>query len=491
MPRARTVIAGAIITVLLAATLIGLFIRGEVTKACNQTTTFVLPASSTQVGSAKQFNDPDQRANAKTIMGVGEGRNLSRRDLKIALMVAMQESHLRNLPGGDRDSLGLFQQRPSQGWGTPSQIMDPVYASNKFYDALEKVKNRNSMSLLDVALAVQRPSKAAYLSKDNYFPGWEPAADAFLGGAPSGSSGQLVAAPAMMPAQECAKLNVSDAEIAVQAALSQQGKPYRFSDGAGGSFDVSGLMQWAYDKAGITLPSGALALYQRGAFVAGSAGTSGDAAAWQKVLQRGDLLFWGSNPADSKTISHVAMYLGDGKQIDAPQTGATISIKPVPWKLGSLSFVGATRPAPGSPNLQAIKYDGWVFPLKSITVTSPFGMRFHPVLHKWLLHDGVDFAASEGTPVYAAQNGVVIAPYGHGYGLMLNLDHGGGIGTAYAHLSSYAPGIGIGSHVKAGQLVAYSGSTGWVTGPHLHFIVRVNGTPVNPLDFYRARGLVP
>ncbi|WP_157695116.1 hypothetical protein [Nakamurella panacisegetis] len=96
-----------------------------------------------------------QLQNASTINAVGMSRGLPQRARIIALATAYQESGLRNLPSGDRDSLGLFQQRPSQGWGTKTQIMDPVYAAGKFYDALVQVKGWQRMSLTKAAQAVQ------------------------------------------------------------------------------------------------------------------------------------------------------------------------------------------------------------------------------------------------------------------------------------------------------------------------------------------------
>ena len=96
-----------------------------------------------------------QLQNASTINAVGMSRGLPGRARIIALATAYQESGLRNLPNGDRDSLGLFQQRPSQGWGTKTQIMDPVYAAGKFYDALVKVKGWQQMSLTKAAQSVQ------------------------------------------------------------------------------------------------------------------------------------------------------------------------------------------------------------------------------------------------------------------------------------------------------------------------------------------------
>jgi hypothetical protein len=99
---------------------------------------------------------PEQSANAATITAIALRRGLPARAATIANATAIQESKLRNIRFGDRDSLGLFQQRPSQGWGTEKQILDPVYATNKFYDALTKISGYQTMEITKVAQMVQR-----------------------------------------------------------------------------------------------------------------------------------------------------------------------------------------------------------------------------------------------------------------------------------------------------------------------------------------------
>jgi hypothetical protein len=100
--------------------------------------------------------DAAQMANAATISAVGVRSRMPERAIVIALATAFQESHLENLDDGDRDSVGLFQQRPSQGWGTPKEIKDPRYAADRFYTALKKVKGWKSMRVTDAAQKVQR-----------------------------------------------------------------------------------------------------------------------------------------------------------------------------------------------------------------------------------------------------------------------------------------------------------------------------------------------
>jgi hypothetical protein len=114
-------------------------------------------ASCTVTASGTSFTfTPEQTANAALIAALSVKRGLPARAATIALATALQESKLLNLTYGDRDSVGLFQQRPSQGWGTKAQILDPAYSTNKFYDALIKVKDYQTGEITKVAQAVQR-----------------------------------------------------------------------------------------------------------------------------------------------------------------------------------------------------------------------------------------------------------------------------------------------------------------------------------------------
>ncbi|EST32408.1 hypothetical protein M878_14930 [Streptomyces roseochromogenus subsp. oscitans DS 12.976] len=106
-------------------------------------------------GTSYEFT-PEQAGNAATIAAVGTGRGMPERAVTIALATALQESGLRNIEHGDRDSLGLFQQRPSQGWGTEQQIMDPAYAAGIFYAHLAKVPDYADLPLTEAAQEVQR-----------------------------------------------------------------------------------------------------------------------------------------------------------------------------------------------------------------------------------------------------------------------------------------------------------------------------------------------
>ncbi|MGE5328150.1 MAG: murein hydrolase activator EnvC family protein [Deltaproteobacteria bacterium] len=130
-------------------------------------------------------------------------------------------------------------------------------------------------------------------------------------------------------------------------------------------------------------------------------------------------------------------------------------------------------------------YSGGVFhwPIDgSSSVKSYFGMRMHPILKKKKMHTGVDIWASSGTDIVAVSDGTVImADWFGGYGKTVIIDHGSGKSTLYAHTSKIL--VSEGAEVKAGKKIAEVGSTGLSTGPHLHFEVRENGTPVNPLTY--------
>jgi murein DD-endopeptidase MepM/ murein hydrolase activator NlpD len=118
---------------------------------------------------------------------------------------------------------------------------------------------------------------------------------------------------------------------------------------------------------------------------------------------------------------------------------------------------------------------GFVWPVHGV-LTSSFGWRWGR------MHEGIDLAVSNGTPVVAAAAGtVIVAGWLGGYGNLVVVDHGNGISTAYGHNTSVT--VGVGQFVAQGQLVAYSGNTGHSTGPHVHFEVRVNGSPVDPLGY--------
>jgi len=128
-------------------------------------------------------------------------------------------------------------------------------------------------------------------------------------------------------------------------------------------------------------------------------------------------------------------------------------------------------------------------PLKaSYRLSSPFGYRIHPITGVKKLHTGMDMAVAQGTPIYAAEAGVVIvAQWWSGYGNCIIIDHGGGLWTLYGHIKNGGILVNKGDTVKKGQKIALVGSTGQATGPHLHFEVRKNSEPVNPAPYLKSK----
>lgn len=128
-------------------------------------------------------------------------------------------------------------------------------------------------------------------------------------------------------------------------------------------------------------------------------------------------------------------------------------------------------------------------PINNATFRSGFGMRVHPLLGEPRMHTGVDWAAPRGTPIWAAGDGTVDKlDWVNGYGRYIKIQHTNGYETAYAHMSGYAPGLAEGSHVTQGQVIGYVGTTGYATGPHVHFEILVNGRQVDPMQVRLPQG---
>ena len=122
-------------------------------------------------------------------------------------------------------------------------------------------------------------------------------------------------------------------------------------------------------------------------------------------------------------------------------------------------------------------------PVEFSRISSAFGGREHPFQHQWKKHQGVDLAAPIGTRVFAAGDGVVtFVGKQNGYGNLIEIDHSGNFQTRYAHLSGFGQGVKAGMRVTQGQVIGFVGQTGWATGPHLHYELRLKGVPLNPFS---------
>ena len=128
-------------------------------------------------------------------------------------------------------------------------------------------------------------------------------------------------------------------------------------------------------------------------------------------------------------------------------------------------------------------HGGWRIPVPTARIASRFNMhRMHPVLHVVMPHNGVDFAAPTGTPIYAAASGTVKTAGDSGpCGNMIQIEHTGALLSSYCHMSRFAAGTHVGQHVETRQLIGYVGQTGRATGPHLHFAIKRNGVFIDPL----------
>lgn len=161
-------------------------------------------------------------------------------------------------------------------------------------------------------------------------------------------------------------------------------------------------------------------------------------------------------------------------------------LKEAQYKEWLATYVPPTTKPSGSdttPSTQAPSSSGWVKPVSSYTITSAFGMRLHPIKKVWKMHQGVDMAAAQGTPIYASKSGKVTTAsfQAGGAGYYVSINHGDGFSSVYMHMTHFI--VSPGQYVSAGQVIGYVGSTGGSTGPHLHFGISYNGTYVNPMDY--------
>lgn len=279
--------------------------------------------------------DTEQISIANAIIGIGKQRELPPRAWQVAIQAGMTESKMRNLDHGDRDSIGIFQMRPSMGWGSIAQLQDVAYQVHAFYGGPEHPPG--NPGLLEVPNWEQlRPGDAAQAVERSAFPEryhiWESLATALigqLGGVenPSGceESSDGGARGDVPPPTEAAG-------VAIKWALEQLGKPYVWGATGPDAFDCSGLMLRAYEAAGVMLPR-----VSRQQFYAG---------AHLPVAQAmpGDMLFWAYDTSDPRTIHHVAMYLGGGQMVEAQQSGVPVHTRAVSFDEGGIMPV-AVRPS--------------------------------------------------------------------------------------------------------------------------------------------------
>jgi cell wall-associated NlpC family hydrolase len=286
---------------------------------------------------ANQTWDAGQRRIAAAIVAVGVRKGVPASGQVIALATAMQESALRNLPGGDADSIGVFQQRPSQDWGTPAQLTSVSYQSGKFYDALLAVPGWQAMPLTKAAQAVQH---SAY---PNAYARWTGPARSLAHqlnpgvpppdppDSPPGDCGLPDVAPGgsprVWPSTSAARTRTGVRDIsaagAVAWALAQLGTRYSYGGDCTGAHsgnpvhecDCSSLVQQAYRAVGIDLPRTTTEQARTGTDV-----PSAD------QLRPGDLIFIPGTQGTRQAPDHVGLYIGHGLLVHAPTTGDIVKI---------------------------------------------------------------------------------------------------------------------------------------------------------------------
>jgi hypothetical protein len=269
---------------------------------------------------AERLTD-EQRTTVANIISIGRKRQLSPLAWQVAIQAGMTESGLRSLDYGDRDSLGIFQMRPSMGWGTPQQVTDPEYAINKFYDVLLKLPEWEQQRPGDSAQDVERSA-----FPDRYH-NWEAMA-AFL----ISKEGD-VSDPAGCGESVGEYLLASNAAgTAIEFTKQQLGEPYLWGGNGPDAWDCSGILVKAFGAAGVKIPR-----------VANDQYMAGGAYLPVRDAKAGDLIFWATNTADPVTVHHVAMYLGNDEYIHAPQTGDVVKISKVNWNYHELMPL-AVRP---------------------------------------------------------------------------------------------------------------------------------------------------
>lgn len=275
----------------------------------------------------------DQVKNAAAILSIGKQRGLTQHAQQTALMAAMTESTLNNLQGGDRDSAGLFQMRPSQGWGTHAQITDISYAINLFYERLVKVPGWDTKTPGEAAQAVEGSAfPDAYATKSAYAvemmnalsgvtvstvsqtnEGATCTAGAAAGASAGGTNNALAAGEQPATGPHAAQINQ-----VIAFAKQQLGEAYVLGGAGPNVWDCSGLTKVAYAGIGINIDAGHSATTQwRNGVARGQMHPLSE-------VQPGDLIFWGGNDA-----WHVGISLGGDMMIAAPKVGDVVKIQKV------------------------------------------------------------------------------------------------------------------------------------------------------------------
>lgn len=280
-----------------------------------------------------------QTDNARTIIAAAKALHLPQQAAAIAVMTAKQESDLTDLAnptvpasltlphqgeGTNADSVGVFQQRPSMGWGSVAQLMDPGYAAATFLSHLAQVPGWQVMPAWQAAQAVQASADGTLYAQ------WQPLGGAIAAALWNGTTGALACSTAT-PGGPLPAPNSQAAAAALAYAQAQLGKPYIWGGTGPAGYDCSGLVQMAYATAGITLPRTSEQQWSAGPHIPAD------------QLKPGDLVFFNPGEQIAGLPGHVGIYLGNGLMIHAPHTGDVIRVTPIN---DGDTYLGAIRPVP-------------------------------------------------------------------------------------------------------------------------------------------------
>ncbi|MBW9207952.1 M23 family metallopeptidase [Mumia sp. zg.B17] len=463
---AAVLVPALILTLVLSIILLG----GQSDAACSpggQPGRAIDPGSVPQTPIAGYGHE--QLVNAAYIMQAGHAAGLSARDQTIGVMTAMGESSLRVLDNGDAvgpDSRGLFQQRANGAWGSYADRMDPFISATNFFKVLKTIKNRDTLEPTIVAHRVQRNADPYHYTK------FWPAAVAVV----EGLSGVKGLANGEKPVTS-SQYPLGNVKPQTAIVANSVGPMFRIKT-------IGGYRESARDPGGHPsglaldfmtndIPNGRATGDRLARYLQDNAAQLGvDYIIWQQRIWTVDRAGEGWRPmADrgSDTANHY-----DHVHLNLKADAAGVSVP----------GCEATTPGQVSP-------DGWAEPADG-PVTSGFGMRKDPVTGaSTRLHSGTDLAGGgDGGPIWAAQDGVVIDAYTDSNGgWTIDVDHGGGIKTRYKHMWANGVLVDAGDRVTAGQQIGRVGSSGWSTGPHLHFEVHVKDSPVDPENFMSEVGL--
>lgn len=414
---------------------------------------------------------------ARTIWRVGAEMGAGDRGGVVGIATALQESTLRNLSYGDRDSVGLFQQRA--GWGSVATRMNPEASARLFYVALLQVPGWKAMTVTRAAQAVQRSAfPDAYAKHEKAATGL---VALFKSKAPDGSTAAVAAMGSAMcgsaDAAQCPttgmgmEAGLTPDALRVLRCLKQRWPQLTSFGGVGNrpsnvdrdhqegrAIDamVSNYQTAAGAQLGQTIASWVVANQSRLGirYVIWNAriwNVQRASEGWRACGSQASCYAGPDDTAAHRDHVHISVF---GDQAAAPLTAVTSAV---------------------------------VRPLDRYLLTARFGQCSS---HWANCHTGLDFAAGVGVPIRAIMGGrVTWTTWGGAYGNLTKIEHPGGVQSWYAHQSSRR--VRVGDTVKAGQVIGTVGATGNVTGPHLHLEVRVNGTPTDPDRWLSARGSAP